>query len=405
MRRHRHLLRLAASLLLAAALQPQTQAQTLTQTTTVTKQAHDNPSIAIESFAGPEQQKAKLQELLIRSGWLKVLPPEQAAKAQIRLHANASTNALSGTLLLAGKSFPFSATADSEHLTLLNATDAILKTLFAIPPFVSRKITFVRQAANGTKELYACYLDGSGQERLTFNRAISTEPAWGHAGALVYTLAQNNALSVVLMDYHNKRQRVISRARGLNASAALSPDGRSVALALSRDGKVDLHVLDLASGASRKLTNDSSVESSPCWSPDGRQIAFVSDATGIGSPRLYIVPADGSAPARRLVTGGGEAVSPDWSRRNNLLVFATKSLGSYAIAVLDMSAPASKPEIVTAAAGDWEAPSWAPDGRHVICTRARAGKRDLVIVDTLTGSFRPITEGAILSLPAWQPAR
>ena len=70
-----------------------------------------------------------------------------------------------------------------------------------------------------------------------------------------------------------------------------------------------------------------------------------------------------------------------------------------------MSAPASKPEIVTAAAGDWEAPSWAPDGRHVICTRARAGKRDLVIVDTLTGSFRPITEGAILSLPAWQPAR
>ena len=40
------------------------------------------------------------------------------------------------------------------------------------------------------------------------------------------------------MDYHNKRQRVISRARGLNASAALSPDGRSVALALSRDGKM-----------------------------------------------------------------------------------------------------------------------------------------------------------------------
>lgn len=385
-------------------------AQAKTQATTIRKRSFDNPTIAIEQFNGSTEHRGKLEELLMRSGWVKVLPVTHAAQAMVRVNANFSSTQgsalFSATLTVNGKKIPVSVNTQQAEDSLRQATDSILNALFGIPALCSRKITFVRHGANNIKELYACYLDGSGQERLTFNRAISTEPAWGHAGALVYTLAKNNALSIVLMDYANKRQRIISQSKGLNASAALSPCGQFVALTLSRDKYVDLYVLDLKTNKYKRLTRDNSVESSPCWSPDGKTICFVSDALAIGAPRLFTVPADGSTPPQRLRIGGGEAVSPDWSKINNQLCFATKGpYGKYVIAILDMATPNGKPEIITAADGDWEAPSWAPDGRHIICTRARRGARDLVIVDSVRGSFRPITEGAILSLPAWQPAR
>ena len=385
-------------------------AQSRMQTTIIRKQAIGNPTICVASFEGAPELHRKLEEILIRCGWFKVLPASQARQASITVSANVAAAQdiarFSATVKVNGKQTTVTADANDANLVILKGTDAILNALFGIPALCSRKIVFVRHSKNNIKELYACYLDGSGQERLTFNKAISTEPSWGHSNALVYTLAQNNALAIVLMDFANRRQRVISRTRGLNSSAALSPDGRKVALTLSRDKYVDLYVIDLETKQEKRLTRDNSVESSPCWSPDGKQICFVSDATGIGAPRIYLVPADGSAPAKRLQIGGGEAVSPDWDRRNNHLCFSTKgSYGKYVIAILDMSTPNGKPQVVTAADGDWEAPSWAPDGRHVICTRALKGARDIVVVDTVRGSFRPITEGAVLSLPTWQPAR
>ena len=385
-------------------------AQSRTQSTTIRKQSLDNPTICVSSFDGSPELHRKLEEMLVRCGWFKVLPASQARQATINLQARVTGDStmarFAAAMQVAGKSYTVSADDQNPSFAVLKGTDAILSTLFGIPALCTRKIVFVRHSPNNVKELYACYLDGSGQERLTFNKSISTEPSWGHANALVYTLAQNNALSIVLMDCVNKRQRIVSHTKGLNASAALSPDGRKVALALSRDKFVDLYVIDLETRQEKRLTRDNSVESSPCWSPDGKQICFVSDATAIGAPRLYLVPADGSRPPRRLQIGGGEAVSPDWDKLNNQLCFATRgSYGKYVIAILDMNDPNARPQVVTAADGDWEAPSWAPDGRHVICTRALKGARDIVVIDTLRGSFRPITQGAVLSLPAWQPAR
>ena len=62
------------------------------------------------------------------------------------------------------------------------------------------------------------------------------------------------------------------------------------------------------------------------------------------------------------------------------------------------------PENVTLAAGDWEAPSWAPDGRHIVCTRATGGQREIVVIDSWLKTFRPVSNKGKYSLPAWQPA-
>jgi TolB protein len=56
-----------------------------------------------------------------------------------------------------------------------------------------------------------------------------------------------------------ERRRVSAR-RGINGAPAWSPDGRRLALTLSRDGNLDLYVLDLASQGLTRLTTDESID-------------------------------------------------------------------------------------------------------------------------------------------------
>ncbi len=376
------------------------------QTTgSVTKTVQGNPTLGITSFSGDASARGILETMLVRCDWFQVVKDSSADRAQARLDVTASGNAYLVQARISGaqeRIVRVNASGSDWHDAAAKAVDSLLAELFGVPALCTRPIAYVMTDAGGKKEVFTIRVDGSGQKRLTHNNALSTEPAWGHSGALVYTLNQNNALKIVLVDLKNNRQRTISSSRGLNASAALSRDGRYVALPLSLGKQVDLYLLDLKEGRRTRLTQDRDVESSPAFSPDGAQICFVSDRTG--RPQLYLISTSGGD-ARRLTKGASECVSPDWSPKSNKLCYSTRVNGQYVVAVMDPSNPQGGHEIVTDAAGNWEAPSWAPDGRHIVCTRSTGGKQDLYMVDTLFHTFQPLTRGARLSLPAWAPAK
>lgn len=376
------------------------------QTTgSVTKTVQGNPTLGITSFSGDASARGILETMLVRCDWFQVVKDSSADRAQARLDVTASGNAYLVQARISGaqeRIVRVNASGSDWHDAAAKAVDSLLAELFGVPALCTRPIAYVMTDAGGKKEVFTIRIDGSGQKRLTHNNALSTEPAWGHSGALVYTLNQNNALKIVLVDLKNNRQRTISSSRGLNASAALSRDGRYVALPLSLGKQVDLYLLDLKEGRRTRLTQDRDVESSPAFSPDGAQICFVSDRTG--RPQLYLISTSGGD-ARRLTKGASECVSPDWSPKSNKLCYSTRVNGQYVVAVMDPSNPQGGHEIVTDAAGNWEAPSWAPDGRHIVCTRSTGGKQDLYMVDTLFHTFQPLTRGARLSLPAWAPAK
>ena len=376
------------------------------QTTgSVTKTVQGNPTLGITSFSGDASARGILETMLVRCDWFQVVKDSSADRAQARLDVTASGNAYLVQARISGaqeRIVRVNASGSDWHDAAAKAVDSLLAELFGVPALCTRPIAYVMTDAGGKKEVFTIRIDGSGQKRLTHNNALSTEPAWGHSGALVYTLNQNNALRIVLVDLKNNRQRTISSSRGLNASAALSRDGRYVALPLSLGKQVDLYLLDLKEGRRTRLTQDRDVESSPAFSPDGAQICFVSDRTG--RPQLYLISTSGGD-ARRLTKGASECVSPDWSPKSNKLCYSTRVNGQYVVAIMDPSNPQGGHEIVTDAAGNWEAPSWAPDGRHIVCTRSTGGKQDLYMVDTLFHTFQPLTKGARLSLPAWAPAK
>jgi dipeptidyl aminopeptidase/acylaminoacyl peptidase len=111
------------------------------------------------------------------------------------------------------------------------------------------------------------------------------------------------------------------------AAADLSPDGTRVVFAQTRvapgenegDDEVehtDLHLLEVESGETRRLTFNDSTNSAPAISPDGSSVAFMSSRTE--KPQLWLLPLDGGEP-RKLTdlaegVGSGAVWSPDGSK-------------------------------------------------------------------------------------------
>ncbi|MBT3378362.1 MAG: hypothetical protein HN742_34915 [Lentisphaerae bacterium] len=354
----------------------------------------------IASVSAPAAIEKLIRSTIRRCGWFEVVNDRAKAEYVLQCQFMAGppaalqvrADARSGT---AAHFRQTSGSNDTSRLVYL-AVDRLIYSVTGNKGLCASKIAFAVGTQRG-KEIFTCNFDGTGAERVTHNQTISTEPSWGpRAATLVYTLYDNNATIVALVDMLGKRQRRLSRFPGLNAGGDLSPDGRFAAVSLSRDGRVELYILELGTGRLRRLTSDEAVESSPCWSPNGREICYVSDRQG--KPQLYIISTGGGNP-RRVLSESVESVSPDWSSVANKICFSFRAGGEYSLAIVD--AKGGEKVSLTNAAGDWESPSWAPDGRHIICSRRLQGKRGLYMVDSWHKRLQPVTSPGDHSLPSW----
>ena len=88
-------------------------------------------------------------------------------------------------------------------------------------------------------------------------------PSWSpDARRLAYVSFEGGNSGVYVQTLRTgTRERVSARA-GVNSSPAFSPDGRMLALTLSRDaGNLDIHTLDLSTQVLRQLTTDAAIDS------------------------------------------------------------------------------------------------------------------------------------------------
>ncbi len=360
-----------------------------------------NPTLTLDHFDGPRDARQALLRALRFADWFQVVPAPGPARYHLRLKTVGTpprTAVVDLRLEDGAPAAAFRVQSSTPNRLMFHAVDGIIRNVFHAPGLCASRIAFA--AGDGrVKEIFTCDFDGADIRQLTHNGTISTEPSWGPGAAtMVYTLYGVSTTDVILLDLVNRRQRRLSQFPGLNSGADISPDGRWAALCLSRGGAVDLYLLGITSGTLRRLTHDAAVDASPCWGPDARRICFVSDRAG--RPHLYVIPAAGGRPVR-VTRNIGETVSPDWSAVSNHLVFSLRRGGRYLIGTVDMGDPARAIRIATQAPGDWEAPSWAPDGRHVVCTRTQGGRRQLVILDTWYGGFHAITAPGSCTLPSW----
>jgi len=285
---------------------------------------------------------------------------------------------------LLGKSYK-AGSADARGLAH-KVADEIVFAVTGKKGMASGKIALVSNRT-GRKELYVCDMDGKNVRQITKDRSIVVGPGWTpDAKNIVYTSYKRGYPNV----YLTGRSKPLSSHGGLNASGAISPDGKSMALILSRDGNPELYIKSLRTGFLKRMTKTRrGNEASPCWSPDGNHIAYVSDTSG--SPQIYIISRKGGR-ANRLTSTGSENVAPDWGR-NGYIAFSSRVGGRYRIA---MANPAAKTlRVLETDWADYEDPSWAPDGRHIVCSRTANYRSSIYLLDTLKDSPVALLSGSV----------
>lgn len=279
--------------------------------------------------------------------------------------------------------------------------DEIYQEITGRPGFSGSPILFVGQRGQDpAKDLYLVYPDGKGLRALTRDRAAVLGPEWAPDGqSITYTSFKSRFPAIYHHQLSPATRRKISGSAGMNSGGAISPDGRKMALILSKDGKPELYVKNLTSGALLRLTNTRmTAKSSPSWSPDGRQIVFVSGHQGI--PNLYVIDANGGQP-RRITRGGGQNLSPDWGK-NGLIVYTNRRGGNFQISVLDPAS--SKTVFVSPPDADYEDPSWAPDSYHIVASRSIGNQSALYLLDMRAKGAKSLLQGqGNWYMPDWRP--
>ena len=277
-----------------------------------------------------------LENNLNRSGWMAVKTP---GHVQVR-----------GGITESGGDVTFACTVvDAAGQVYLNATyrqaaphavqlahqvanDIVVK-VTGKPTFFLARLAMLG-VRNGAKELFVS--DSSGQviHQITRDRSAAVKPRWSPDNRFIaYTSWVNRWSDVYTIELATGTRLRAAAFPGLNSGGAISPDGRSMALVLSKDGNPDLYVMDIASKRTTRLTNTPrATEGSPAWSPDGSRIVYVSDTSG--APQLYIISRTPGSSPRRLTHRGSQNVEPDWGA-NGLIAYQSLVGGKFQIAVID----------------------------------------------------------------------
>jgi TolB protein len=247
-----------------------------------------------------------------------------------------------------------------------------------------------------TSEIYISDFDGHNGQQVTSDHSIVAAPDWVPGRmALYYVSYLHSHADIYYHDLSSGARRAFAHFGGSNMSPAASPNGRKVAMILSKDGWTDLYVCDSDGTNLKRLTKSPEDESSPCWSPDGRWICFA--AKERSRRVLCKVPAEGGAMQRIETAGTPSPTEPDWSPDGKWIAF-TSQTRSFSICVV----PAEGGTPVLLVGG--EDPSWAPNSRTLAFCHRQGGNYTLSLLDVPTKQVKDVSRISGISSqsqPSW----
>jgi len=141
---------------------------------------------------------------------------------------------------------------------------------------------------SGVPQIYLVNLDQTGLTPLTNMDEGACQPTWSPDGSQIVFISPclargeffdntyNNS-SLYIMNADGSGQKPLTTVPGSDYEPDWSPDGKRIAFTSLRDGKKDIYVLTLETGAIVRLTTvngDVQANSQPSWSPFGNQIVY-----------------------------------------------------------------------------------------------------------------------------------
>ena len=283
-------------------------------------------------------------------------------------------------------------------------SDKIYQTLTGVPGSFSTRIAYVtaNRLADGTDvfQLQVADADGYRAQTILKSNEPILSPDWSPDGQRIayVSFEAGSRPAIYIQNLATGARERLPSFSGLNSAPSFSPDGKRLALVLSRDGNPEIYLYEFASQTLSRLTRHFGIDTEPSWTPDGKSIVFTSNRGG--QPQIYRLNV-ASGDIERLTFQGDYNARPRLSQDGRYLVHVHRNNGVFHVAVLDLVK--DNLHILTQTQLD-ESPSIAPNGSMVIYATNYQNKGILaaVSVDGRVKFNLPSTEGDVRE-PAWSP--
>ena len=143
-----------------------------------------------------------------------------------------------------------------------------------------------------------------------------------------------------MADTSGKIVKQLTTAKGYDAEATLSPDGKKMIYCSDKDGDLELYVMDLATGKEKRITNMLGYDGGAWFSPDGKKIVWRASrpkteaeikeykellAEGMVAPtnmEVWVANADGSD-AKQITSLGQANWAPNFTPDSKRIIFCS----------------------------------------------------------------------------------
>ena len=206
---------------------------------------------------------------------------------------------------------------------------------------------------------------------------------------IVYTQVVNNGRSSVFVSDPDGGNAVQISHGVWDTAPVWSPDGKWIAYQ-GEDPDFDIYVVPAdGSAPARRVSSGPAVDGPIAWSIDGSGVLVNRQAVGDEHP--VVIPIDGGTPRRigPVMQGNLHGV---WSPSGAQFGFDLHQGGKNTVWVQD-SASGSTPRQLTTE-GFENAPAtamWSPDGKQILYTSRRTGTLDIYAIDVASGQSRQLT--------------
>jgi len=187
-------------------------------------------------------------------------------------------------------------------------------------------------------------------------------------GVLAWVSGQQSQWQYVWRDAQG---RSLSSAGEAGGVVMISPDGKRL---VGDPGSV-ITIVDLAQGATTRLTTGSSGGMNPAWSSDGRYVAYN------GAHGIYRQAVEGGTPPELLLESHTLAVPKSWSPDGRYLIYAQVNPATGSADLFALQLEGGRKAIVLAnSSANEDQGQFSPDGHWVAYTSNESGLSEIYVI-------------------------